>query len=238
MQDLILHKASTRGNANHGWLDSHHTFSFGSYHNPERMHFGALRVLNDDIVKGGMGFSKHPHDNMEIISIPLRGALKHNDTTGRNEIIKTGDVQIMSAGTGISHSEVNASKTEDVNFLQLWIIPKKRNIAPRYEQKTFDVSGCENKFQTVVSPNENSDSLWINQDAWLSFGNIKKDFNAYYNINNKTNGIYVFMIEGDVMINSQMLSRRDGIGVKDLAKLEIKADSDAELLVIEVPVQI
>ncbi len=238
MQDLIFHKASTRGNANHGWLDSHHTFSFGSYHNPERMHFGALRVLNDDIVKGGMGFSKHPHDNMEIISIPLRGALKHNDTTGRNEIIKTGDVQIMSAGTGISHSEVNASKTEDVNFLQLWIIPKKRNIAPRYEQKTFDVSGCENKFQTVVSPNENGDSLWINQDAWLSFGNIKKDFTAYYNINNKTNGIYVFMIEGDVMINSQMLGRRDGIGVKDLAKLEIKADSDAELLVIEVPVQI
>jgi redox-sensitive bicupin YhaK (pirin superfamily) len=182
-----------------------------------------------------MGFGKHPHDNMEIISIPLKGALKHNDTTGRNEIIQTGDVQIMSAGTGISHSEVNASRTEDVNFLQLWIFPKQRNIAPRYEQKTFDASAREKKLQTVVSPEENSDTLWINQDAWLSLGNFKKDFTDSYEIHNNGNGIYVFVIEGEVTINGQTLSRRDGMGIEQSEKLEIKANSDAEILVIEVP---
>lgn len=235
MSNNMLHKASTRGHANHGWLDSHHSFSFAGYHDPERVHFGALRVLNDDIVTGGKGFGTHPHDNMEIISIPLYGALQHKDTTGRQEIIKTGDVQIMSAGSGISHSEVNASADDSVNFLQLWIFPKKRNIAPRYEQKTFDVVERVNQWQTVVSPHENEKSLWINQDAWLSLGNWKKGSAFNYTISMDGNGIYAFVIAGDVVMDGQSLSMRDGYGVWNKKTIAFTAEQDAEVLIIEVP---
>src|SRR6476646_4488477 len=162
----VLHEANNRGKANFGWLDSKHSFSFGHWYDPEKINFGALRVLNDDIVLGGEGFGAHPHDNMEIVSIPLYGALKHKDSTGRNEIIKQFDVQIMSAGSGITHSEFNASETEAVNFLQIWIMPKKRNIEPRYEQKTFSPANRSNRFQTVVAPDD-KDAVWINQDAWF-----------------------------------------------------------------------
>ena len=231
----VLHKANTRGHANHGWLDSHHSFSFASYYDPTRVHFGVLRVLNDDIVAGGNGFGTHPHDNMEIVSIPLKGALEHRDTTGRNEIIKTHDVQIMSAGSGISHSEFNASKSDAVNFLQIWVFPKLRNVEPRYEQKTFNPEGRVNQLQTVVSPDQNNGSVFINQDAWFSLGNLKKGTAVDYTIKKSGNGVYAFIIEGDVTINNEKLNKRDGLGVSETDKLSITADSDAEVLLIEVP---
>ncbi len=231
----ILHRAETRGHANHGWLDSHHSFSFANYYDPERVHFGMLRVLNDDIVTGGMGFGTHPHDNMEIVSIPLRGALQHQDTTGRKEIIKTNDVQIMSAGSGIAHSEYNASKTDAVNFLQIWIIPKLKNIPPRYEQKTLNPEDRANKLQTVVSPEKESTGVWINQDTWFVMGNLKQGFSTDYNIKKTGNGVYAFILEGDVTVDGQKLNKRDGIGISDTDKISITADADAEILLIDVP---
>jgi quercetin 2,3-dioxygenase len=231
----ILHKADTRGHANHGWLDSHHTFSFAGYYEPTRTHFGVLRVLNDDVVAGGRGFGQHPHDNMEIISIPLKGALEHGDNTGGHGIIKSGEVQIMSAGSGIAHSEKNASSTEEVNFLQVWVFPKEKNIQPRYDQKLFSAAERINTFQTVVAPDKNSGALWINQDAWFSLGNLSKDSSTEYVINKNTNGVYAFVIEGDVTINGQKLNKRDGLGVWDVDKLTITADSNAEILLMEVP---
>ncbi len=230
-----LHKADTRGHANHGWLNSYHTFSFAGYHNPLRVQFGALRVLNDDVVQGGMGFGQHPHDNMEIVSIPLSGALEHGDNTGGHGIIRSGEVQIMSAGSGISHSEKNASKTEAVNFLQIWVFPKERNIKPRYEQKLFARENRVNQFQTVISPQKNSESLWINQDAWFSLGDLSKDTTTEYKLNKEGNGVYVFVLEGDVTVSGQPLNRRDGFGIWDTDKISIHADSGAEVLLIEVP---
>ena len=234
--NTILHKANTRGHANHGWLDSHHTFSFAGYHDPARVHFGMLRVLNDDIVKGGMGFGQHPHDNMEIISIPLRGSLEHGDNTGGHGIIKSGEVQIMSAGSGIAHSEKNASQKEGVNFLQIWVFPKERNITPRYDQKEFPTADRLNKFQTFISPEKVSgSSLWINQDAWFSLGNLKKGFKSDYTIKRKDNGVYAFVIEGDVTINGHKLNKRDGFGVTDVENISLAADTDAEILLMDVP---
>lgn len=234
----ILHKANTRGHANHGWLDSYHTFSFAGYHDPTRIHFGALRVLNDDVVKGGAGFGQHPHDNMEIISIPLRGALEHGDNTGGHGIIKSGEVQIMSAGSGIAHSEKNASKTEDVNFLQIWVFPKEKNIQPRYDQKLFPASDRINKFQTVVSPEKSSGALWINQNAWFSLGKFDKTATIEYTLNKQGNGVYAFVIEGDVTINDQKLNKRDGFGVWDVEKISIVSDSQSEVLLMEVPMNL
>lgn len=230
-----LHKAATRGHANHGWLDSHHSFSFAGYYDPARVHFGALRVLNDDIVSGGNGFGTHPHDNMEIVSIPLKGALAHRDTTGRSETIKTHDVQIMSAGSGISHSEFNASKTDTVNFLQIWVFPKLRNVEPRYEQKTFEPDDRLNRFQTVVSPDQNEGGVVINQDSWFSLGNLKKGTSLEYSVKKTGNGVYAFIIEGDVTINEKKLNRRDGLQISETDTLSVVADSDAEVLLIEVP---
>ena len=231
----VIHKAETRGHANHGWLNSYHTFSFAGYHDPSRVNFGALRVLNDDSVAGGRGFGQHPHDNMEIISIPLQGALEHGDNTGGHGIIKSGEVQIMSAGSGIAHSEKNASSTEPVNFLQIWVFPKVRNIQPRYDQKLFPVEDRINKFQTVVSPEKDANGLWINQDAWFSLGKLNAGFATEYALNGKTNGVYAFVIEGDVTINNQKLNKRDGLGVWDTDKLSIVANAEAEVLLMEVP---
>ncbi len=199
----VLHKAESRGHANHGWLDTNHTFSFASYYNPDRMHFGALRVLNDDVVDGGMGFGKHPHDNMEIISIPLEGDLEHKDSIGNTTAIKQNDVQIMSAGTGVEHSECNRNKNKKVNFLQLWIFPKEKNITPRYDQKTFDPAKRINKLQQVVSPHPSSEGVGINQDAWLHLTNMEKGFSLSYELKEKSNGVYVFVLEGDVTIGEQ-----------------------------------
>jgi redox-sensitive bicupin YhaK (pirin superfamily) len=194
-----------------------------------------LRVLNDDIVKGGAGFGQHPHDNMEIISIPLKGALEHGDNTGGHGIIRSGEVQIMSAGSGISHSEKNASKVEDVNFLQIWVFPKERNIKPRYDQKLFGPDDRKNKFQAVVSPEKNDSSLWINQDAWFSLGNLSKGVSSEYAVQKTSNGVYVFVIEGEVTVDGQKLNKRDGLGVWDTDRISINANADAEVLLIDVP---
>ncbi len=232
-----IHKAGTRGHADHGWLNSYHTFSFANYHNPERVRFGLLRVLNDDIVQPGEGFGTHPHDNMEIISIPLKGALAHKDSTGNEHVINTGDVQIMSAGSGLNHSEYNASKKDPVNFLQIWIFPKERDIEPRYEQKTYNSDDRINKFQTVVSPAKDNGSLWINQDAYFSLANLTTGSIVKYDIKHKGNGIYIFVLNGSVNTAGETLNKRDAAGIEDTNSIEITAGEDSELLVIEVPMK-
>jgi len=231
----VLHKANTRGHANHGWLNTSHTFSFAHFHDPERMHFGVLRVLNDDFVDGGRGFGTHPHDNMEIISIPLSGDLEHKDSMGNTTVIKQNDVQIMSAGTGIQHSEYNKNKDQKVNFLQIWVFPKARNITPRYGQITFKPEDRINKLQQIVSPVKDDEGVLINQDAWFHLGNLKSGFSTDYKIKQKGNGVYAFVIAGDVSINDQRLNKRDGFGIWDVDTLSVSADTDAELLLMEVP---
>jgi hypothetical protein len=233
----VLHKSNTRGFANHGWLNSYHTFSFAGYHDPSRIHFGALRVLNDDTVKGGMGFGKHPHDNMEIVSIPLSGDLHHKDSTGRDKIIREHDVQIMSAGSGIAHSETNANHDKEVKFLQIWVLPKEKNIEPRYDQKSFKPEDRLNKLLTVVAP-DNENAVWINQDAWFTLGNFSKGFSSTYDLHRNENGVYVFVIKGNVTINDIVLNERDGLGIYDTTSLNIVADSDAEILLIDVPMNL
>lgn len=233
--NTVFHKAETRGHANHGWLDTSHTFSFGQYYDPMRVQFGALRVLNDDFVDGGKGFGTHPHDNMEIVSIPLSGDLEHKDSMGNVAVIKQHDVQIMSAGTGISHSEYNKSKDHKVNFLQIWVFPKVRNIKPNYDQKTFLPEDRKNKFQIVVAPDASSGGVVINQDAWFSLGRFEKGIKASYNVNKTGNGVYAFVIEGSITLNGHILNRRDGYGIWDTDTLSVVATSDSELLLIEVP---
>jgi redox-sensitive bicupin YhaK (pirin superfamily) len=231
----ILHQAGERGHVNFGWLDSHHSFSFGHWYNPDKVHFGALRVLNDDQVTGGQGFGTHPHDNMEIVSIPLKGALTHRDSTGTDGIIKTGDVQIMSAGSGIQHSEYNASKTDTVNFLQLWVIPKEENIKPRYDQKTYDASERKNKWQVVVSPVEGEGGLWINQDARFALAKLEKGKTIEYKTKFPDNGVYFFVIEGEIEVDGKKIGKRDAIGIWETNQVELKANADAEVLAIEIP---
>jgi quercetin 2,3-dioxygenase len=231
----ILHKANTRGHANHGWLNSYHTFSFANYYNPERVHFGALRVLNDDTIEGGMGFGTHPHDNMEIISIPLEGDLEHKDSMGNISVIKKGDIQVMSAGTGIQHSEFNKDKDQLGKFLQIWVFPNKKNVTPRYDQISLNIEDRHNKLQQILSPNPNDAGVWIHQNAWFHLGKFDKGFSIDYNIKAKGNGVYAFIIEGDVTINNQQLNSRDGFGVWDTESLSIIANSDSELLLMEVP---
>jgi hypothetical protein len=233
----ILHKANTRGHAEHGWLNSYHSFSFAGYYNPERMHFGALRVLNDDSVKAGMGFGKHPHDNMEIVSIPLFGDLHHKDSTGRDEIIRQNDVQIMSAGSGIAHSETNANHDKDVKFLQVWVLPKEKNIEPRYEQKTFQPENRIDQIVTVVAPDDKN-AVWINQDAWFSIGKFSQTFTSTYKLHKEGNGVYAFILSGNATINDQPLEPRDGLAAWETDAINIKADTDAEILLIEVPMKI
>ena len=231
----ILHKANTRGHAQHGWLDSWHTFSFANYHNPERIHFGALRVLNDDTVAPGMGFGRHPHDNMEIISIPLEGDLEHGDNMGTNQVIKQGDVQVMSAGTGIMHSEKNKNSDKQVKFLQIWVFPKERNVQPRYDQKSFSDDDKHNKLLTVISPYGDKEGIHIHQDAWFSLGKLDKGVSLTYDVKKPGNGVYAFVLEGDVTINDIPLNRRDGLGITDTKQLAITADSATDILLMEVP---
>ena len=236
MAKTVLHKADSRGDANHGWLQSKHTFSFANYHNPERMRFGVLRVLNDDYVAEGMGFGTHPHDNMEIISIPLEGDLEHKDSMGNVAVIKHGDVQVMSAGSGITHSEYNRNKDKPVKFLQIWVFPNKRNVEPRYDQITLDMAHRHNNLQQIVSPNATDDGVWIHQDAWFHLGKFDKDFTIDHSIKKSGNGVYVFVLKGDISINEISLNERDGLGIWETDKISLKANSaNAEVLLMEVP---
>lgn len=236
MANTILHKAETRGDADHGWLHSRHTFSFANYYNPERMHFGVLRVLNDDQVTAGMGFGTHPHDNMEIISIPLEGDLEHQDSMGNIAVIKNGDIQVMSAGTGITHSEYNKNKDKQVKFLQIWVFPNKRNVQPRYDQVTLNVNDRHNTFQQIVSPDAADAGVWIHQDAWFHLGRFDRGFQTDYFLKKKGNGVYAFILKGDVTIDGQELNERDGLGTWNTERISVKANSqDAEVLLMEVP---
>lgn len=239
MSKTIIHKSETRGDANHGWLHSRHTFSFANYYNPERMNFGVLRVINDDYVAEGMGFGTHPHENMEIISIPLEGDLEHKDSMGNVSVIKNGDVQVMSAGTGITHSEYNKNKDKPVKFFQIWVFPNKKNVTPRYDQITLDVSQRHNKFQQIVSPNENAEGVWIHQDAWFHLGKFDKGFKTDYTIKKAGNGVYAFVIKGDVSIDGTVLNERDGFGIWDTDKFTVEANSvGAEVLLMDVPMKL
>lgn len=233
-----IQRSTERGKVDFGWLKSNHSFSFGHWHDATKMNFGALRVLNDDIVSGGQGFGAHPHDNMEIISIPLKGALAHKDSTGTDGIIKTGDVQIMSAGTGIKHSEFNASQTDEVNFLQIWIVPKKRNIEPRYEQKNFEVADRKNKWQIVVSPDENDGGVWINQDAVFSLADVDANSTLSYKIKCNGNGLYLFVLDGTLEVEGEELNKRDAVEISGVDQIEIKIKSTSQLLAIEVPMKL
>lgn len=231
----VLHKAETRGHANHGWLDSHHTFSFANYYNPDRVHFGVLRVLNDDIVAPGRGFGTHPHDNMEIISIPLEGDLEHKDSMGNTTVIRQGDVQVMSAGTGIYHSEFNKNADQPVKFLQIWLFPKKRGVKPRYDQISLAQKELKNQLIQILSPNVDDDGVWIHQDAWFHMGHLEKGRQTDYTLKRKGNGVYAFVLEGTVSIEGQALGKRDGFGIWDTDKITIKADSNAKILLMDVP---
>ncbi|HEX6915981.1 MAG TPA: pirin family protein [Chitinophagaceae bacterium] len=233
----VIHKANERGHADHGWLNSWHSFSFAQYYNPDKVHFGALRVLNDDKVKAGEGFGKHPHDNMEIVSIPLSGALKHQDSTGRSELIRQNDVQIMSAGSGIVHSEMNADSNADVSFLQIWVFPKERNIPPRYEQKTFNPEDRRNRLQVVVAPGDPA-AVTIHQDAWFALGNLDQGFETTYHLHREGNGVYAFLLSGRLSVAGITLHQRDAAGIWDTDSLPIKAETAAELLLIEVPMEL
>lgn len=231
----VLHKANTRGHANHGWLNSHHSFSFANYYNPERMHFGVLRVLNDDVVAGGRGFGTHPHDNMEIISIPLEGDLEHKDSMGNTATIKAGDVQAMSAGTGVYHSEYNKQSDQEVRFLQIWVFPNQKNVEPRYDQITLDTKQLKNQFKQILSPNADDEGVWIHQNAWFHMGELEKGTDTTYAIKAAGNGVYAFVLEGEVSINGQALEKRDGFGIWDTKTISIKADSNAKVLLMDVP---
>jgi quercetin 2,3-dioxygenase len=237
MLNSVLHKADTRGDANHGWLHSRHTFSFADYYDPERVHFGVLRVLNDDTVEAGMGFGTHPHDNMEIVSIPLEGDLEHKDSMGTVSVIKHGDIQVMSAGTGITHSEYNKNKDRRVKFLQIWVIPNKRNVKPRYDQITLNIADLHNKLQQILSPNPDDEGVWIYQNAWFHLAHFDKGYDSDYVIKAKGNGVYVFVLSGDITINGQKLNTRDGFGIWDVERFSVIADSEAEFLLMEVPMK-
>lgn len=235
----VVHRSGDRGHANHGWLDTYHTFSFANWHNPKQMNFGVLRVLNDDVVAPGMGFGQHPHADMEIISIPLRGSLTHRDTMGHSQEIRTEDVQVMSAGTGLQHSEMNGSATADVNFLQLWIFPEARGVEPRYDQASFDENERVGQWQQLVRPKAvDGEGLWINQSAYMSRVVLAEGESISYSVKEEGNGVYFFIIDGDVQVSEESLAKRDGIGVWEASELSLKAGNGAEVLAIEVPMQL
>ncbi len=236
MANTILHKADTRGYANHGWLKSHHTFSFANYYNPERVHFGVLRVLNDDQVAAGRGFGTHPHDNMEIISIPLEGDLEHKDSMNNVAVIKKGDIQVMSAGTGVYHSEYHRNSDKETKFLQIWVFPNKKNVAPRYDQMTLDIADRRNRLQQILSPNPEDAGVWIHQDAWFNIGTFDAGTTANYDIKRQGNGVYAFILKGDFEIDGQTVNQRDGLGIWNTKSIALKAlTQDAEILLMDVP---
>lgn len=234
MKTYIYHPAAERGQVDFGWLKSAHSFSFGHWFNPDKTRFGLLRVLNDDQVAPGQGFGTHPHDNMEIVSIPLSGDLAHKDSMGNATIIRHNDVQIMTAGTGVQHSEYNHSQTDPVHFLQIWVFPKLRNLTPRYDQKTFDPADRHNKLQTVVSP-DGQEAVQINQDAWFSLGKFEAGQQLSYRTHQQGQGVYAFVLEGALTIDEQPLQRRDALGIVNGESFDLKFTSDSEILLIELP---
>jgi hypothetical protein len=231
----IIHKADSRGHFDYGWLKTYHTFSFSNYYDKERVNFGMLRVLNDDVVAAGQGFGTHPHNDMEIVSIPLSGALAHKDSTGTEKAIVPNEVQVMSAGTGILHSEYNHSKDDETNFLQLWIFPDKKGHQPRYDQKTFNPEERKNKLQFIVTPEKKDGNLWLNQDAYLSLIDIEKNKSVNYKTHTKGNGVYLFLIDGIISVGEETLSKRDGIGIWETDEFSITAKENSRILLIEVP---
>ena len=231
----VFHPASTRGAADHGWLRAKHSFSFANYYNSERVQFGALRVLNDDIIAPGMGFGTHPHDNMEIITIPLDGTLEHKDSMDNIGVIETDEIQVMSAGSGVYHSEYNKNKDQSVSLLQIWVFPNKKNVTPRYDQKNIKDLKKVNSFYPIVTPNQNGPGMWIHQDAWFHLGEFDKETRINYNINKKGNGVYAFLIEGSVQIDGESLEKRDALGIWDTEKFELLANQNSRVLLIEVP---
>ncbi|MCM4173245.1 pirin family protein [Arenibacter sp. TNZ] len=233
----ILYTSDSRGHANHGWLNSYHSFSFANYHNPEKMNFGVLRVLNDDTVSGGQGFGQHPHKNMEIISIPLQGDLEHKDSMGNSTVIKEGDVQAMSAGTGVFHSEYNKNKNEEVKFLQIWVIPKTQNVTPRYDQISTHDLATKNSFYQILSPNKTDQGVWIHQDAWFSLGDFETGISSTYTLNKNSNGLFLFVLEGGITINEQQLKRRDAIGISETNEITLISTETSKVLLMEVPME-
>ena len=234
----ILHKSDTRGRANHEWLDARYSFSFASYHNPKRMHFGVLRVLNDDRIDGGKGFGTHPHDNMEIITIPLEGDLEHKDNMGNGTIIRSGDIQVMSAGKGIQHSEHNPNPKKEVRLLQIWLFPKTKNVIPRYQQISLKDIEIENDFYQILSPNKEDQGVWIHQDAWFHLGKFSQEKNRQYQVKKQGNGVYVFVLEGEIEIENQRLKKRDALGISRTDGFIIKTNAGAKVLLMEVPMQL
>ena len=238
MKNTVLHKANTRGNANHGWLNAFHSFSFGSWYNPERVQFGALRVLNDDTIAGGMGFGTHPHDNMEIITIPLEGDLAHKDSMGNSAVIKTGDIQVMSAGTGVEHSEFNPNADLQTKLFQIWLFPKYRDVAPRYQQITLDKSLQKNNFAQILSPNQDDEGVWIHQDAWFYLSDFDNGFSKKLSLKKEGNGFYIMNIEGEIEVNGEKLEKRDALGIWNTNEIEVKATTNARFLVMEIPMEV
>ena len=239
MAKTVLHTAQSRGHVNHGWLDTYHSFSFAGWHDPERVHFGALRVLNDDYVKGGFGFGKHPHDNMEIITVVLKGALEHQDSMGHTQAIHPDEVQVMSAGSGVFHSEYNHNKHEDVNLIQIWIFPDKKNVAPRYDQKLFSTEARVNTLQMLVSPfDTNDEGLKIHQSAWMYRTQLEPGKTLEVKPHADKHGFYAFVIEGNILINDHELGRRDAMGISEIAHISIEAKETSDILLLEVPMVI
>ncbi len=238
MKNYILHKAETRGSADHGWLKTHHTFSFANYYDPERIHFGMLRVLNDDRIDGGQGFGMHPHENMEIITIPFNGALAHKDSMGNSSEITAGEIQVMSAGTGIYHSEFNAHAEVPVELIQIWVFPNKKNVTPRYDQIKLNPEDSKNKFQQILSPSKEDDGVWIHQDAWFHIAEFDNEYKAIYKIKKSTNGLYVFIIEGSAYIDDILLNKRDGLGITETEEIILTSkESNTKILLMEVPMK-
>lgn len=231
----IFYPADERGKADFGWLKAKYSFSFANYYDPQKIHFGMLRVLNDDIIEAGEGFGEHPHDNMEIVTIPLQGELAHKDSTGKEEVISANNVQIMSAGTGLIHSEYNHSQTNIVNSLQIWVLPKEKNIVPRYDQMSFKIEERKNKWQFLITPHKNNGSLWINQDAYFSRALITENSVTLYKLHSENNGIYIFLISGNIETAEESFKQRDAIGIYDTDRISIKANEESDILIIEVP---
>jgi redox-sensitive bicupin YhaK (pirin superfamily) len=232
----VFQPADQRGHANHGWLDAHHSFSFASWYDPSKIHFGALRVLNDDKIAGGMGFGTHPHDNMEIITIPLVGALKHRDSMGNEATITAGEIQVMSAGTGIQHSEFNATNGE-LNLFQIWVFPNKKNVTPRYDQQLLDTAKMKNNFAQILSPDPADDGVWIHQNAWFHLGEFEQGKTANYALKANNNGVYVFVVEGQITVNGQQLNKRDALGVWDTTDCDIIFNENSKVLLLDVPME-